>query len=437
MIAATLGLAGSSVAVAVGRDHGRPQPAAAAVTDPSAAARPGATDRSRYAGPKSAHSPRPGDPVGVRRTSLAGRLQAALNRQAAALLAGDEGTFVGIADPALAPELHRRFADLRALRVTGWEETLAGDPQPVPDPSGVQRWRVAVRVRYCFAEPDCVPAPLTNQTEWADDGDGEPRLVALRPSEGGEAGPRPWEVSDLRVVAGNRVIVAAPAPLAGRLSAALATAEQAAAVTDRYARWGPPPGRYLVFFAGPDEWTRWYGVHEPSWVAGYAQPVGDWSTEVIMNAQRLGTGDDVLLDTLRHEFTHVVTLAGVRRDYSTAWWLVEGMAEYVRMVGRPLDEYTGLAATHRYVHSGHWTGDIALTVPADGASLDDATGRYGVAMLALRRIAGRYGEDKLLAFFAAVVRDGTDPVAAAPAVLGADWASVAADCAWSVRRDVA
>jgi hypothetical protein len=238
------------------------------------------------------------------------------------------------------------------------------------------------------------------------------------------------------VAAGKRVIVAAPASLAGRLPTALANAEQAAAVADRYARWGPPPDRYLVYFAGADEWSQWYGVHEPAWVAGYAQPVGDRSTEIILNAQRLGTDTAVFVDTLRHEFTHVVTLAGVHRDYSAAWWLVEGIAEYVRMVGRPLDDYAGLVATRKYVHSGHWAGDIALTVPPDGASVDDAAGRYGVAMLALRRIAEKYGEDKLLDFFAAVVRDGTAPAVAGPEVLGVDWPTVVADCAWSVRHAV-
>jgi hypothetical protein len=238
------------------------------------------------------------------------------------------------------------------------------------------------------------------------------------------------------VAVGARVIVAAPPAYGNRLAAALAGAEQAAAVADRYARWGPRSGRYLVYFAGSDEWSRWYGVHQPSWVAGYALPVGENSTEIVLNAQRIGTGTDVYLDTLRHEFTHVVTLAGVHRDYSEAWWLVEGTAEYVRMVGRPLSDYAGLTATRRYVRGGHWAGSVALTAPTDNASLDDAAGRYGVALLTLRRIADKYGEDRLLAFFAAVVRNGTDPATAAKSALGADWSDVTADCAWYVRRTV-
>jgi len=351
--------------------------------------------------------------------------------QATALLAGDGAAFVAVADPAVQPELRRRFDALHAMRVAGWDETLMTGPESAGGEP--PRWKADVRLRYCFGVPGCTPIGVTVPTEWTDV-DGQPRLVSMGTSGPTDLGPRPWEVTDLRVAVGARVIVAAPGRYAGRLQSALASAEQAAAVTDRYARWGAPPGRYLVFLAGPDEWGSWYGVHQPSWVAGYAMPVAESSTEIILNAQRVS--GDAVLDTLRHEFTHVVTLAGVRRDYSSQWWLVEGIAEYVRMVGRPLADYPGYGATHRYVHNGHWSGSVALTEPPDSASADDASGRYGVAFLALRRIAERFGEDKLLDFFDAVVRRGADPAAAAPSVLGASWDDVSGDCARYVRKTV-
>ena len=368
-------------------------------------------------------------PQGAHRTELGDRIQDALNAQAAALLSGDENGFLAGTDPKLQPDLKRRFGVLRAMHVAGWDETVADGPDPVGD----ARWKAQVRLRYCFAVPGCAPTGVTVHTEWTEV-DGRLRLSAMGTSDATDLGPRPWEVADLRVAVGARTIVATTPRYANRLPAALAGAEQAAEVVDRYARWAPPPGRYLVYLAGGDEWGRWYGVHQPSWVAGYAMPVADDTTEIILNAQCVGS--DAVLDTLRHEFTHVVTLVGVRRDYSAQWWLVEGIAEYVRMVGRPLGDYAGYGATHRYVHSGRWDGTVALGEPPDSSSTDDASGRYGVAFLSLRRIADRFGEDALLNFFDAVIRKGTDPSAAAPAVLGASWDDVRADCARYVRRTI-
>jgi hypothetical protein len=361
------------------------------------------------------------------RGALADRVQAVLDAQAAALLAGNEAGFLAAADPGADPaflaDLHRRFTVLRTLRVAGWAERLAADPEPVP--GGL---RARVELRYCFVVAGCAPVAVHADTTWTERG-GVPRLSSLHPSPGTDLGPRPWEVSDLRVAVGPRVIVAAPPKYADRLAPALAGAEQAAAVADRYARWGPPPGRYLVYLAGPDEWSRWYGVAEPAWVAGYAMPVSDNDTEIVLNAQKFGD----VRDPLQHEFAHAVTLAGVRRSYAPRFWLVEGIAEYVRMVGRPLSAYRGLLATRRYLHSGLWPGTVALDAPALSASADEAIGRYGVAFLAMRCLVDRYGEDRMLSFFDAVVRRGDDPQSASPATLGAPFDEVTARCTGYAR----
>jgi len=144
-----------------------------------------------------------------------------------------------------------------------------------------------IEMGYIFSAFAVAYAAFGVPAAWWTDRDGVLRLAAFGVSPGTELGPRPWEVSDLRVTVGERVIVAAPPRYAGRLATALAGAEKAAAVADRYARWGPPPGRYLVYLAGPDEWGRWYGVSQASWVAGYAMPVSDQDTEIILNAQKI------------------------------------------------------------------------------------------------------------------------------------------------------
>ncbi|MGC9670157.1 hypothetical protein ACNTMW_26890 [Planosporangium sp. 12N6] len=367
----------------------------------------------------------------IRRSRVRAALQAALDAQAAALLRGDEAGFLAPVDAgatALVDELRRRFGVLRALRVAGWTETLGGEPEPVDG-----GWRVVVRIGYCFVVVGCEPVTVPVVTRWTDRA-GSPSLVEFGTSAGADLGPRPWEVSDLRVAVGRRVLIAAPPRYADRLGTLLEAAEAAASIADRYARWSAPPGRYLVAIAGPDEWRRWYGVHQADWVAGYAMPVADHDTEIVLNGQRVDGAE--VVDTLRHEFTHVVTLDRVGRDYSGQWWLVEGIAEYVRMVGRPLADYELLGVSRRYVRAGHATDVGSLAEPPADAPAEDAAGRYGIAFLTVRCLAERFGEERLLRFFDRVVRHGAPVAEAAVVALGRDWAGTAGGCAGYVRRSL-
>ncbi|GAA1804940.1 hypothetical protein HC028_03825 [Planosporangium flavigriseum] len=418
-LAALFGLLGGPAAMAVGRGWWQP------------------LDRTAMTMNSPSGSPRNGGAIAFSQSSIdrpglvRARLQALLDAQAAALLGGDEAGFLAPVDPgnsALRGDLSRRFVVLRSMNIAGWTETLGGEPEAVEG-----GWRAVVRIGYCFVVAGCEPVVIPVPTRWAD-APGPPRLVELGSSDASDLGPRPWEVSDLRVAIGSRVVVAATPRYADRVPALLAAAEKAAAVTDRYARWGPPPGRYLVYLAGPEEWGRWYGVRQAQWVAGYAMPITVRHAEIVLNGQRVA-GDEVV-DTLRHEFAHVVTLVDVHRDYSAQWWLVEGVAEYVRMVGRPLSEYELLSASRRYVRAGNPTGVPALTEPAASASAEDASGRYGVAFLSVRRLAERYGEEKMLRFFDQVVRQGVAPQSAAAGEFGVDWGEITGDCAGYVRRNL-
>jgi hypothetical protein len=422
-LAALLGLLGGPAVTLIDRDRWQPLARAALVMKPQAgdASDGGADGTSRYANPASATADG---------SSVRARLQSILDGQAAALLRGDEKAFLAPVDPgrsALVDDLRRRFVTLRAMKTTGWTETLGDEPEPVAG-----GWRATVRIGYCFVVPDCEPVTVPVATRWTG-GAGRSRLVEFGSSGASDLGPRPWEVSELRVAIGSRVVVAAPASYADRVPALLAAAEEAALVTDRYARWAPPPARYLVYLAGPEEWGRWYGVRQAKWVAGYAMPITTRHTEIVLNGQQV-TADEVV-DTLRHEFTHVVTLADVDRDYSKRWWLVEGIAEYVRMVGRPLSEYELLTASRRYVGAGNPTDVRDLTEPNPNASTEDASGRYGVAFLSVRRLAERFGEDRMIGFFDQVVRQGVTLPEAAAGVFGVEWEMVTGDCAEYVRNN--
>jgi hypothetical protein len=343
--------------------------------------------------------------------------------QVAAVNSGDATAFLGPVEQPLHDAMRRRFEALRAIRATNYAAHLEETPKPEGD-----RWRVTLELNFCSGAPTCGAAPVLVPTLWTVNGGGA-RLVEWGSST--RYGPRPWEVSELRAAIGERVVVAASPRYASRLQPTLQAAERAAEKADRYARWRPRPAKYVVYLAGADEWSTWYGVKQPAWAAGYAMPITPEHTEIVLNAARIDGGE--VLNTLTHEFSHVSTLAGVRRNYTDSWLLVEGMAEYVTHVDKAPGSYPWLSGTRRYVASGNWPGTAALAAPAESATVGDATGRYGVAYFAVRRLAERFGEDRLLAFFAAVARDGRQPEQVAPDTFGVAWAEVAADCDRYVR----
>jgi hypothetical protein len=266
---------------------------------------------------------------------------------------------------------------------------------------------------------------------WTITGDGA-RLVEWGRST--QHGPRPWEVSELRAAVGKRVVVAASPRHASRLQPTLAAAEKAAAKADRYARWRPKPARYVVYLAGADEWSSWFGGKQPVWAAGYALPITPDYSEIVLNANRVDSTE--VAATLTHEFLHVTTLAGVQRNYTDSWLLVEGLAEYATHGEKAENAYPWLEGTRRYVTGGRWPGTAKLAAPVDSATVSDATGLYGVAYFAVRRLAERFGPDRLLAFFTAVARDGRPPAQASPEILGVPWADASADCDRHIRAVV-
>jgi hypothetical protein len=276
---------------------------------------------------------------------------------------------------------------------------------------------VVVTVGYCLGDAGCEPVGLVQPSRWTvRDG----RAVATEY----QRTVLPWDLTPLRAVAGRRVILAVSASHAGDLQPALAAADRAADIADRYARWEAPPKRYVVYFAGPDEWSTWFHGRGKGFDGYAAGPYG-----VAVRAEQLGR--DGLSGLLTHEFTHVVSL-GQQFDNRQDWWLVEGLAEYVadRDGGWTRDR---LPFVRRYLRAGRWDGAIALGNMPKGASEDDERARYGIALLAVTCLAKRFGEDRMLAFFTAVVREQSDLETAALKAFGTHWPPVAAACATEVR----
>jgi hypothetical protein len=386
----------------------------------------GAAGQPDTAAPPAANAPISEWQTWARRTALAES-----NAQGKALLAGDETGYVAPADPGnttLVNTLKMRYADLHAMGLGVWNQSL-GDLRATGD----KIWTADLTIDYCFGDPTCAQAEIIESTRWSLVGS---RLVLskLDPASADDNGPRPWETDSLTVRTGKRVIVSATKSNVWRLDDAVKIADQAAAITDTFAKWEPAPSRYVIFFAGPNDWKRWYGMDEPDWAAAWSVPVARSVTEIVVRSDVVAQSDLPVL--LTHEMTHVTTLAGPRYGATVAnWWLIEGIAEYASHLNVPLRDYDGVDATVQFVRSS-WDGNPAVKAPAQDASQIEAGGKYGVAYLSVRRIAEKYSKAKMLDFWGRVIHDGDSLDVATEGALGASWKTVSADCARYVRAQV-
>ncbi|GAA0377148.1 hypothetical protein GCM10009541_19460 [Micromonospora gifhornensis] len=378
------------------------------------------------------------NPTTVAARQLAERIGELLNRQSAALLAGDRAGFLAIAESDTArTELRRRYDSLQALRVTRWSARPSGLPTGAGTPG---EWRMPVSIDYCLVLRGCQPTSIVIDTRWRDGP--EPRLLEIEKSKPSpsvlgphseQPGSMPWEVSELTSVVGQRTIVATVREHRELLPILLLRAEAAARVADRYAVDGTPPDRYRIFYAGEKEWRTWYGGAQSYWGDGLAIGIGGGHHEVVLGPESLYYGD-YFDQLLRHELTHAATLPdGYWED--PAWWLVDGLAEHAAADGEPVARYPVLAQTRRLVR-GDWNGKLDDLYPIEGMSDDEVNGRYGIAYLAVRYFADRFGEEKLLAFFKAAVHDRRPAAQIAEEILGAPWSELQAECATQIRAAV-
>ncbi|MDG4822603.1 hypothetical protein O7635_12145 [Asanoa sp. WMMD1127] len=374
-----------------------------------------------------ARSPVAGDAERVTAAWLRDQIGAALTAQGAALLGGDQAKFVGTADPAspAARTLRAQFASLRAMKISRWSPSA----EAIPSSVGPRKWRALVEVDHCFVEPDCAPMSITYGTVWADTAAGL-KLTAIEPSMSTYDGPRPWEVDQLVVATGKRVVVATTQALRGQLKTVLAEAERAAVVADRYAVGGPPPSHYEVFYAGPAQWKRWFGGKRPSWTAGYALPVGGDQVDVVINAAAPQRNN--LDDLLRHEMTHAATMPA-NGFPTSAWWLVEGIAELAASGGAAPQSYEGIEEVRKVVRERGWSGPLQDLKIADGAADWEVAGAYGIGYLAVRQLAERFGEPDVLAFMKALTHDRLPIDDASREVFGEPWSLLNDQCVAAVR----
>jgi hypothetical protein len=336
-------------------------------------------------------------------------INAGLAAQSTALLDGDLNGYLASVDTALHEEFTQRFQSLRALRVAHWTARVTRMPVEPDD-----ALTVTVTIGYCLGDTGCEPVELVLPSTWTVR-DGRAIVTTFQRTA------MPWDTTALRAVSGRRVVAAAPASLADQLDQVVAAADKAADMADRFARWGPPPKRYVVYVAGPEQARTWWNGEDRGF-GGYAFG----SPGVVVQA-----GQDGMVNLLAHEFAHVVSLGDERAPWGL-WWLTEGLAEYVADQDGSWTR-DRLPSVRRYLRAGRWDGAVTLDGVPAGASTDDARARYGIALLTVACLAQRFGEDAMLAFFTSVVRKGSDPQAASLNVFGTEWAPVADGCAAGIR----
>ncbi len=377
-----------------------------------------------------------------------GRLEKVLAEQAAALLRGDQRGWLAPVDAAntrLRTHYRKLFTTLRALGVTDWRYHTT--IPPVLATGG--RSDVDVYAVYCFHRPTCPAfdvgssgaAPRIEQTLTVERRDGRYVITALKlPADPYEKRPTPWEGGTLAVAQGRHVTVAAPPALAGRLGEVVAAADRAAVAVDRFTRYlDIPRRRYLVYLAGDKEWNRWYGGAPGRHSRGYARPVGRAGSEVVLKMSALPGGE--LAKVLRHEFGHVVTLAGTEdglRVIATDFdrWLTEGIAEYIAYAPQPAGASSRMPSVRAFVRSGRMRPTVASVPVPDKAGLRDVSAFYGLGHLAVSCLVSRYGEARMFRFFQRTVWQGTSYDKASRDVFGRAWKAVDRDCVAYVRRAV-
>jgi hypothetical protein len=377
-------------------------------------------------------------------------IPAMLDRQARALEAGDEAGWLAPVDPA-ATDVVQRYRDLyRAMHAIGVVTLIPLINKPtIADAKAGTPLVVVVGYTYCIQVPNCPTSATTSGATESDtviarltftDQGGRPSITGfeLTPIPTGGLGRAPWiDDTALEFLTGVRVTVIASADLERRMPAALAAADAAATVADKYARWVWPT-RYIVYLANPHEWRTWIAAFPGAdGVVAYAAAPSSTSEVVVVNVALQDTNAEPLQGVLRHEFGHVVTLLGLERNRVTASpTFLEGIAEYIAEDGRPLSSYLPLGLTRQYIHSGRWDGDIDSIENLFGSdSPRDVEAGYGMGMLTVRCLADTFGQPKMLDFLAKLFRPPVlPPDAAAPDVLGQPWSAVKTTCANYLRQ---
>jgi hypothetical protein len=391
-------------------------------------------------------SPDDNDGSDVRVNYLEQKAKAELADSAEGLLDGNEDKWLSVYDGSVHDEMKRRYNSLRALRVSSFDYQVVKPPE---DKSG-GTWALNLGVNYCLGgkkHAKCGPSGILFNTEWTDKDDSF-LITRVDESDPNSAGPRPWEVEDLKAKVGKRAIVAGPAKYEDKLNDALSVAESAAENADKYAVYGKVD-RYVIFLAGDEEFARWYGIGDPGDnVVGFAIPLPEVTknggtkpggSEVVVHVDRAQANSTEFTATMRHELGHVATLhhSPEHHRIEEDWWLSEGVAELIdhgAPKDAPLKEHPYLRSrdVQEYFKKDKWNGKMDPATPTD----DQLTGsaKYGIAFYGVYYLFDKYGKDKFMKYFKKIARNGEDPDKSTKSVYGKSYDALLKEIAKQVKK---
>lgn len=371
-----------------------------------------------------------------------------LDRQASALVAGDEAGWLAAVDPSN-PTLVAQYRDLydrlHNLRVIGLAHTATVDP--------ARRNVATVSYGICAQTPTCpAPHPETDElyrlppaelyrttVTWRPVDPHHNLIVGFEPLPPDPRNPtQPLLMGPpLTSMRGQRVLILSGPDLASELPDAVLQAEAAARNADKYdqlAGWEHPT-QYVVYLADPAQWRTWFGgagVGAQRDVLGYENADSRSSSVVVLNMAAIRASGESIEAVMRHEFGHVVSPLGA--DYRDDTAITEGIAEYVEEDGRPIAQYEQLPAVADYLRSHRWNGDPSQLDQYIYVNNENSNAAYGIGYLTLRCLASQYGQTTMFDFVTATLHDGQIDDDAAPKVFGRSWKQVYGGCESYVRQ---
>ncbi len=365
-----------------------------------------------------------------------------------ALAAGDTAAFTSIFDPknaALIRAQTRVFANLRKMPFSEVSYKVLRRDGRVEDSFGRGvKFTQDVAFVHRFAGIDL--RPVSEWYRWTiEKASADAPLVvtkvggaspAMLNGEGSKTVyyPGPWDIwPDVTVVkAGGNVVLARPqdAALARRVAPVVAAA--AAADLAYWKRNGDPnapvPAGFVVALAqGKAQLGNLFrkekateagvSIGMPSWgAAGDAVKIG--GTRVVMDTTSSFFDDAAgIAEISRHELAHSLIAGLDSADFSLfgkANWIVEGFAEYVAGRDQPISRNRRLPEGRAYVAgqlAQPFNGKLPDNVFWDYKGMTNVN--YLMGHLAMRHIAERYGDRKLVAGVVAAYRANGDESEAA------------------------
>ena len=367
---------------------------------------------------------------------------ATLDAQEKALLGNDERGWLAAVDPGrskLRAQYRSMFRSLRGLGVSHFVYSTAIEP-----PDAKRRTvDVTADIAYCFSTDKC-PKEQYNKS------DGPPTITQSLTFKkvGGrylitersatksrdQQQPTPWEAGDLVFRSGPRVTVAGNRSEQKYFKQVLAAAEKAAVVNDRFAALvGNPQRKYRIYLAGPKQWKTWYGGINDKWVIGYAIPLNDSGSDVVLNMSAVRADSEVLATTIQHELAHVVTLGGAYRTSGGTgdMWMEEGIAEYIGWYPRTATDSWRRSAVRDLLESSKRPKSIAARAPSDDAGPSASDAFYGLGHFTADCLARKYGQNALFDFVRLYLRENRDLDPASREAFGKPFTTVDRTCmAW-------